>query len=103
MPPVLQTVGVREEGIGELLEAVERHFRYLEASGALRDRRRGRLRNQVVEVVAERVRTRLWGDDATNAWLEAQLPALEEGTATPFGVADTLLRQSGPLLTGVPA
>ena len=103
LPPVLQTVAVREEGIGELLAAVERHFRYLETSGGLRERRRGRLRNQVIEVVAERVRTRLWGDDATQAWLEAQLPALEEGTVTPFGVADTLLRQSGPLLTGVPA
>lgn len=101
-PPVLQTIAAREEGIGELLEAVERHFRYLEASGALRERRRGRLRNQVVEVVAERVRGRLWSDDATNAWLDAQLPALEGGSATPFGVADTLLRQSGPLLTGVP-
>lgn len=103
LPPVLQAIASKGEGVADLLAAVERHFRYLETSGGLRERRRGRLRNQVVEVVAERVRTRLWGDDATQAWLEAQLPALEEGTATPFGVADTLLRQSGPLLTGVPA
>jgi putative protein kinase ArgK-like GTPase of G3E family len=76
-------------------------LRYLDSSGLLQERRRARLRNQVVEVVAERVRGRLWSDDDTNAWVDAQLPALEAGHATPFGVADALLRQSGPLLTGV--
>jgi LAO/AO transport system kinase len=99
-PPVLRTTAVTGEGIGDLMEAVNRHFRYLETSGLLHERRRARLRNQVAEVVAERVRGRLWGDDATNAWVDARLPALESGLATPFSVADELLRRSGPLLTG---
>ncbi|MGI9089648.1 MAG: methylmalonyl Co-A mutase-associated GTPase MeaB [Gemmatimonadaceae bacterium] len=99
-PPVLSTTAARGEGIEELLEAVDRHFRYLETSGRLQERRRARLRSQVVEVVAERVRGRLWGDEATNAWVDARLAALESGSETPFSVADELLRQSGPLLTG---
>jgi LAO/AO transport system kinase len=100
-PPVLGTIASRGEGIDLLLAAVERHFRYLETSGALKGRRRIRLRNQVAEVVAERVRNRLWDDPETNAWLDAQLDLLESGAATPFTVADELLRRSGPLLTGV--
>lgn len=99
-PPVLRTVAAKAEGVAEVIEAVARHFRYLEASGDLRERRRRRLRERVVEVVEQRVRGRLWGDDGTGAWLDAQLPALEAGAATPFTVAEALLARSGDLLTG---
>jgi GTPase len=102
-PPVLGTTASTGAGIDTLLAAVERHFRYLEASGGLKGRRRSRLRNQVTEVVSERVRGRLWEDPRTVAWLEAQLDRLESGEATPFSVADELLSRSGPLLTGVEA
>jgi len=99
-PPVLRTVASQGEGIADLCGALDRHFRYLETSGALHGRRRDRLRALVHDVVAQRVQGRLWGDDATNRWVEAYLPALEAGTTTPFAVADELLRRSGPLLTG---
>jgi LAO/AO transport system kinase len=98
-PPVLRTVAVKEEGIAELVEALDRHFRYLERSGTLRERRRSRLRERVVEVVEDKTRRRLWSDAATNAWLEERLPALESGDATPFGIADALLARSADLLT----
>jgi LAO/AO transport system kinase len=98
-PPVLRTVAVKEEGIAELVEALDRHFRYLERSGSLRERRRSRLRERVVEVVEDKTRRRLWSDAATNAWLEERLPALESGDATPFGIADALLARSADLLT----
>ncbi len=98
-PPVLSTVAAREQGIEELAEALDRHFRYLERSGTLRSRRRARLRERVVEVVESKTRQRLWGDEATNAWLEERLPALESGQATPLGIADALLSRSADLLT----
>lgn len=102
-PPVLRTTASTGTGIESVVEAVTRHLRYLDSSGQLQARRRARLRNQVLEVVAERVRGRLWGDAGINAWVDAQLPALETGVATPFAVADALLRKSGPLLTGAEA
>jgi LAO/AO transport system kinase len=98
-PPVLSTVAAKEQGIDELVEAIDRHFRYLERSGLLRERRRARLRERVVEVVEDKTRRRLWSDAATNAWLEERLPALESGQATPFGIADALLSRSADLLT----
>ena len=98
-PPVLSTVAARDEGIGALAEALDRHFRYLERSGTLRSRRRARLRERVVEVVEDKTRRRLWSDAATNAWLEERLSALEAGEATPFGIADALLGRSADLLT----
>lgn len=98
-PPVLKTVAAREEGVPGLVEALDRHFHYLERSGTLRERRRARLRERVMEVAEDRMRRRLWTDSETNDWLDARLPALETGEATPFAVADALLARSADLLT----
>jgi hypothetical protein len=57
------------------------------------------LRERVVDVVEERVRTRLWRNPGTIQWLDEQLPALETGATNPFDVADALLARSGELLT----
>jgi len=99
-PPVLRTVAVTEEGIDDVVAALDRHFAYLEQSGTLRARRRERMRERVMDVVEQKIRGRLWKDTGTMSWLELQLPSVEEGVATPFGVADQLLRQSGELVRG---
>jgi LAO/AO transport system kinase len=98
-PPVLRTVGVKREGIDDVVAALDRHFSYLEKSGTLVARRRARLRERVVDVVQQRVRDRFWRDDGTNQWLDDQLHALETGSTNPFDVADALLARSGNLLT----
>jgi len=101
VPPVLRSVGTTGEGVAELLSSLDRHFGYLERSGTLKERRRTRLRERVVDVVEQRLRRRLWTDAATKEWLDARIPGLESGESTPYAVADALLAQSGPLLTGV--
>jgi LAO/AO transport system kinase len=98
-PPVLRSVAMKHEGVDEIVAAVDSHFHYLEQSGALRTRRRARLRRRVVEVVESRVRRRLWTDAGLAAWLEDQLAALETGSHNPFEVADELLARSADLLT----
>ena len=99
-PPVLSAVATRGEGIDAIVTALDRHFAYLEQSGTLRARRRDRMRERVMDVVEDKVRGRLWKDTGTMSWLELQLPSVEEGSATPFGIADALLRLSGALVRG---
>ena len=99
-PPVLSAVGIKEQGIDEIVTALDRHFAYLEGSGKLKARRRERMRERVMDVVEQKVRGRLWKDTGTMSWLEQQLPSVEEGSATPFAVADQLLRQSAELVRG---
>lgn len=99
-PPVLRSVAAQQEGITEIADALDRHFRYLERSGELRTRRRARLRERVMEVVEQQVRQRLWRDAGTLAWIDAQLDGLEAGTLVPFAVADALRARSEELLTG---
>jgi len=99
-PSVLRCVGTTGEGVPELLGALDRHFGYLERSGALVSRRRARLRERVVDVAEQRVRRRLWTDAATAAWINERIPELESGVTTPYAVADALLARSGELLAG---
>ena len=99
-PPVLSAIATKGEGIDDIVAAIDRHFAYLEGSGTLRSRRRERMRERVMDVVERKVSDRLWKDPRTRAWLEEQLPSVEEGTATPFAVADQLLRQSAELVRG---
>lgn len=99
-PPVLSAVATKEEGIDGIVTALDRHFAYLERSGTLRARRRERLRERVMDVVEQKVRTRLWKDARTMSWLEEQIPSVEAGTSTPFAVADKLLLQSAELVSG---
>jgi LAO/AO transport system kinase len=99
-PPVLSAIATKGDGIADIVAAIDRHFAYLERSGTLRSRRRERMRERVMDVVERKVSDRLWKDPRTRAWLEEQLPSVEEGTATPFAVADQLLRQSAELVRG---
>ncbi len=98
-PPVLSSVAARGEGIAELLGSVDAHFSYLEKSGALRDRRRARLRERVVDAVEQKMRGRLWSNPDVGSWLDSELSALESGKETPYGAADRLLRERGELVT----
>ena len=98
-PPVLRTSAVQEEGIEELVAAIESHFEYLQSSGSLQLRRRQRLRERVMEIVEQQVRQRLWRDAETSAWLEAQLPAMESGSISPFTIARNLRMQSAALMS----
>jgi LAO/AO transport system kinase len=96
----LSAVATKDEGITEIVATLDRHFAYLAQSGKLSARRRERLRERVMDIVEQKIRVRLWKDTATMSRLELQLPSVEEGRATPFAVADELLRQSGELVSG---
>ncbi|HRN53626.1 MAG TPA: methylmalonyl Co-A mutase-associated GTPase MeaB, partial [Gemmatimonadaceae bacterium] len=93
-PPVLRTVGATGEGVAEFVDALERHFAYLEASGTLQRRRRARLRERVVDAVEQRLRARLWRDAGTNEWLDGRIPALERGETTPLAEAEALIARA---------
>jgi LAO/AO transport system kinase len=98
-PPVLRAVAAKNEGIAELVESLDRHFDYLEKSGGLKERRRERLVERVVDAVDRRMRNRLWHDNETTGWIQSRIADLEAGVTTPFSVADELLATHGHLVT----
>jgi LAO/AO transport system kinase len=92
--PVLKTVAVEDDGIGELAEAVDRHRAWLDESGE-RERRRGRrLAERVREEVDRSLRRMVWMEGDARARLDAALPELLAGRATPYQVAARIVRAS---------
>jgi GTPase len=98
-PPVLATSAERGEGIDELATALDAHFDYLETSGTLQSRRRGRLRDRVVEGVDRELHDRIWNDRSLAARLEEMLPDVEEGRTTPLAASEALVAQVATILS----
>ncbi len=54
-PPILRTIASKDEGIDELIDALDEHFAYLEESGELKKRREQRIRDEVVMMIQEEI------------------------------------------------
>jgi LAO/AO transport system kinase len=54
-PPIVKTVATHNEGIEELFSAVSEHREFLVSSGSLAERRRERLRAEIIRLVERRV------------------------------------------------
>ncbi len=89
--PVLKTVARPGEGVPELLDAVDQHREYLDESGQLRIRQRGRAAVRVREVTERSLRGILWGGDATAGLLDVGLDDIQQGLATPYSVSVSIL------------
>lgn len=97
-PPVLTAVASKGEGISAVVDALDRHARYLEASGELQRRRRRRLREQVMEVAEFRLRRRLWSDAGVMGYVESMLPRIERGELSPYSIADAVLAKGAEVI-----
>lgn len=91
-PPVVRTVAVRDEGVGELVDALDDHTRHLEQTGGRRRRQRAWALHLVREIALEQVRLRFTrldhGDDPLLGSLADQVAARE---LDPYLAADQLL------------
>jgi LAO/AO transport system kinase len=58
-PDVVQTVATKNEGIDDLWAAIEKHRAYQEEQGRLDARRRRRIKREIQEIVAERLRSQV--------------------------------------------
>jgi LAO/AO transport system kinase len=86
-PPIIATSAARQEGIGELWEAVLAHRRHLESSGRARELAEKRLKDETAEVAAELARERVRRALSEDPALAQRL--VEEGT--PYRTAEEIL------------
>jgi LAO/AO transport system kinase len=90
-PPVLGTIATTGDGIPELIEALDRHRAYLEASGRLMERRRERLRERTRAVVERHLREWIWRETPAAQLVTERLDAMVTGTRSPYDVAAEIL------------
>ncbi|HEU0052105.1 MAG TPA: methylmalonyl Co-A mutase-associated GTPase MeaB [Longimicrobium sp.] len=93
--PVLKTVAQNGEGLDELARTIDLHRGYLAASGELSARRRARLAERVRAVVERRLQRLAWVSGAGERVLADSLAALEAGEASPYEVAERIVRELG--------
>ncbi len=91
VPPVLQTVATKDEGIAELIDALDRHQAHLEQSGALAARRRARLEQHTREVIERAVSRWLWEIRGGEAVLAAGFDRVASGEISPYKLAHDLI------------
>lgn len=89
-PPIVLTVAYREEGIGEVVAALDAHFSHLRSSGELARRRLRRTRDEIETLATTELRARfasMRGDQRIDA-LAADVVA---GKTDPFTASRRLL------------
>ena len=91
-PPVLKTVASRNEGIDEVVDAIDKHRLYLTDSGRLAARRRRRAAEEIEAVTLEAMRRRI-GTLRGDRRLEALAERVVEGELDPYAAADALAEQ----------
>ena len=90
--PVLQTIAETAKGVPELVETLAKHREWLNRSGELAERRRKRLKERVREAVERQLQGVVWRDRDGDRILEQSMPDLEAGKATPYVVADRIVK-----------
>jgi LAO/AO transport system kinase len=89
--PVLETNAVEGTGVDALMDAIEKHRAWLEASGELAPRRRDRARSRVRDVVEREMRRAAWGSPEVGTRLDDGVERIARGESTPYSVARELL------------
>ncbi|MDH3270644.1 MAG: methylmalonyl Co-A mutase-associated GTPase MeaB [Gemmatimonadota bacterium] len=94
--PVLTTNALTNEGVDDLVDAVERHRSWLVESGQLEERRRDRAEGRVRDVVNRELQRITWSSDEVRRLLGEGVLGIAGGEETPYSVArritDALLR-----------
>ena len=92
-PPIVKTVAARNQGIDEVVEALDKHRAWLQETGELRARRQRRAAGEVEAIALTTLRSRM-GDlrSAQGAFsLDGLAAEVVEGRLDPYAAADRLV------------
>jgi len=93
-PPILKTVASRDQGVQEVLDAVEKHRGFLDETGQRSVRERARAKMQFVALLRERLlREALGRLERERGRLEEVAAAIVDHEADPYALAEELARQ----------
>jgi LAO/AO transport system kinase len=93
VPPIVKTVALRGEGIGEVDAAIEQHYQYLATSGELDRRNRERVRIRIETQLKERFMDRIIGGTIGKGEYEALLDDVLHKRNNPHDAAEGVLNR----------
>jgi LAO/AO transport system kinase len=89
-PPILKTVASRNEGVAEVVQAIDDRLEWMSGNGVLTERRRSRARGEIEAIATTALRARfahLHGD----ARLDVLAAKVADGGTDPYSAADELI------------
>ncbi|MER7249066.1 methylmalonyl Co-A mutase-associated GTPase MeaB [Kribbella sp. NPDC000426] len=89
-PPILKTVASRNEGVVEVVQAIEDRLTWMRGNGVLTERRQSRARDEIEAIATTALRARfahLHGD----ARLDVLAAKVADGGTDPYSAADELI------------
>ncbi len=92
-PPVIPTVTLREEGIDELWQSIQRHRSFLEDSGRLHTVRKERVNRELTEQVEYLVKNNVWEQIRKHNPLDKLIEEIVLRKRDPYSTARYLLSQ----------
>ena len=89
-PPILKTVASRNEGVAEVVSAIEDRLEWMRANGVLTERRRSRARDEIEAIAMTALRAR-FADLHGDARLDVLAAKVADGGTDPYSAADELI------------
>jgi len=91
--PVILASAVKDEGLTDLIGALDRHHHWLEESGELEQRRRRRLLERTREVVDRATRKWVWEETRAEQLISERLDEVAQGRVSPYELAQDVLEE----------
>lgn len=90
-PPIKRTIASKDEGVDELVEALDEHFEFLEDSDELSVRRQDRTRNEIIAMINEQIGRRVAEVVVESDEFDSQVDAVNQRQNAPYTVVNKVL------------
>ena len=92
-PPIKRTIASKDEGVDELVEALNEHFEFLEDSGELAERRKDRTRNEIITMINEQIGRYVSEIIASSDDFNSQVEAVHNRLGDPYTVVNGVMEK----------
>ena len=90
-PPIKRTIASKDQGVDELIDALDEHFEYLEDSGELESRRAERTRDEIIAMINEQIGRYVADKIVTSDEFNSQVAAVNERESDPYTVVNGVM------------
>lgn len=91
-PPVIKVVAVKNEGIDELKQEIEKHIDYIKSSGKFEEKRKKNLRVEIVELIEAELRKMVFSQKGNEQKLEADAAKILNKEKSIYETRDEFLK-----------
>lgn len=89
IPKIIKTSALKNEGIDDLMNALNEHEKWMKSENRLFERRKSRLKDRVKDIIAGDLNSDFWTEERISL-LNSKVDKSENGTITPYSLVEEL-------------